>query len=86
MNKYDPLEKYLSSCGLDSVTLTFGEIESIIGDTLPPTAYRRHQWWANSADEYNMHVQQKAWYGAGYRSVIRLKDQQVTFVRIYSHV
>jgi hypothetical protein len=82
MNKYDPLENYLSACGQDSVTLTFGEIESIIGDTLPPTAYQMHQWWANSVDEHNMHVQQKAWYGAGYRSAVHLKEQQVTFVRL----
>ena len=85
MNKYDPLEKYLSVCGQDTVTLTFGEIETIIGDALPLTAHKKRQWWENAADEKNMHIQQKAWYRAGYRTEMNMGDinaERAVFVKL----
>lgn len=49
MSKYDPLCDYLLECKTDKVTLTFSEIEKIIGSSLPPSAYKYREWWANDA-------------------------------------
>ena len=49
MKKYEPLGIFLADipASTDSVTLSFGEIERIIGDELPPSAVRHREWWAN---------------------------------------
>lgn len=41
MRVYDPLMKYLDECGLQTVTLTYPEIEKIIDRELPATAYKK---------------------------------------------
>lgn len=63
MGKYDALRDYLQNLTSDTVELTFGEIERIIGEALPPSAragYR--QPWSNSRS----HVKGKAWLDAGW--------------------
>ena len=49
MNKYQPLGEYLAALGASqaSVTLTFQEIEKIIGAKLPRSAVAHRAWWAN---------------------------------------
>lgn len=47
MGKYDPLRDYLIKCGNDEVTLSFADIESILGRALPPSASNYDAWWAN---------------------------------------
>jgi DNA-binding XRE family transcriptional regulator len=58
--KYYPLHEYLRPLSQDEpITLTFGEIEAIIGDALPPSARVSRAWWANSATP-----QGRAWLDA----------------------
>lgn len=58
--KYYPLHEYLRPLSQDEpITLTFGEIETIIGDALPPSARVSRAWWANSATP-----QGRAWLDA----------------------
>ena len=45
MGKYTPLEEFLKRQSGDSVVLTFGEIEKIIGEDLPPSARIYFKWW-----------------------------------------
>jgi hypothetical protein len=49
--RYAPLGKYLRDLPSSQrdVTLTFEEIETILGATLPPSAVRHRQWWANQS-------------------------------------
>ena len=49
MKKYEPLGNYLAniSASRDSVTLTFRDLEKIIGARLPPSATKHRAWWAN---------------------------------------
>ncbi len=42
--KYDPLVRYLMTQPGDRVTLTFAEIEAVIGAPLPASA-RLRRWW-----------------------------------------
>jgi hypothetical protein len=46
--KYLLLYKYLHERYADTVVLTFGQIESLIGFALPEQARQNQQWWANA--------------------------------------
>lgn len=49
MTKYEPLGKFLVElpASKDRVTLSFSEVERIIGADLPPSAFKHREWWAN---------------------------------------
>jgi hypothetical protein len=64
MGKYDPLREHLSLHGGQSITMSFGEIEKVLGNTLPKSAWDHQAWWANSRFT---HVHAEAWLDAGYR-------------------
>ena len=50
VTKYWPLHEYLRPLAQDEpITLTFDEVEAIIGALLPPSARVSRAWWANSA-------------------------------------
>ena len=78
MEKYRPLERHLSERREESCTLTFSEIEGLIGAPLPASARTHQPWWGNDGT----HVQARSWMRAGWtveRS--RLDEEQVRFVR-----
>lgn len=47
-DKFVGLENYLKQCGLDSLTLTFEQIEGYTGEKLEPSAYTHSAYWSNS--------------------------------------
>jgi hypothetical protein len=65
--KYQSLENYLNSSpsAINEVTLSFEQIETMIGDTLPASALNYREWWANQSDTTNR-PQAKAWTKAGF--------------------
>jgi hypothetical protein len=65
--RYDPLSDYLKALPDTEITLSFGQIESIIGRPLPPSSSNDNwrQWWANAA----RHSQAEAWLRAGWEVV-----------------
>ena len=67
MPKYEPLHDFLalSHPTQQKVTLSFHQIEFIIGDTLPKAASEHRPWWGNQRDHENR-PQAKAWMSAGY--------------------
>ncbi|KAA8755033.1 hypothetical protein [Paenibacillus sp. UASWS1643] len=77
-SKYFPLENYLNQV---SITLTYAELEEILGFTLPPTAYNREQWWVNNSMN---HTQALSWLNAGWKVENVILGKQVTFVRYES--
>ena len=56
MSKYAPLSEYLAASGSQSVTLSFEEIEAVLGFPLPKSASYRAFW------ENSVHVQAKHGY------------------------
>ena len=80
MSKYDPLGEFLAQgCG-DAITLSFPQIEQLVGEPLPASAHDHRAWWANESD--GPHVQAHAWLDAGW--AVRSVDQSarvVTFAR-----
>ena len=76
--KYDPLEEHLRSARASrgTVTLSFAEIETLIGARLPKSAYSYREWWSNQSDVSNR-PQAKSWINAGYEveSVQQQRDR-----------
>lgn len=68
MGKYDPLCRYLRRRRGAEVSLTFDDVERIIGALLPRAAGAA-SWWTNAPPEGHAFVQCHAWLGAGYHAI-----------------
>ncbi len=80
MGKYAPLTRFLREREEHSVTLSFAELEDILGFSLPESAYRYQSWWANSASGQS---QIRGWKDAGWETRgVDLSGRKVTFVRV----
>ena len=81
--KYGPLYDHirrLDARGVREWHATFGEIEKIIGDTLPPSARQRSVWWAN--DRSGGHHYAAAWLEMGWTThSVNLAQETVSFER-----
>jgi hypothetical protein len=62
--KYSPLSRYLARRArfTDLVTLSFHQIESIIGDSLPVVAFQSAGWWENKPTS----AHRQAWLDVGW--------------------
>src|SRR5687767_212715 len=79
MPKYKPLERHLRVAGRSRLSLTFAQIERILGARLPGSARRYPAWWSNENE--GSHVQAQAWRGPGYRTEdVDVVGETVTFV------
>jgi CBS domain-containing protein len=79
--KYAPLAHFLTQQPLssDRVALSFGEIERILGASLPASAHQHRSWWANNAAT---HVQAQQWLRVNWRVVsVNMTKEQVIFSR-----
>lgn len=74
MSRYDALGAFLQQSGVESITLSFSELEHILQNPLPPSALKHREWWANGG-----HSQAKSWLAAGYR--VNQVNQADRFVR-----
>ena len=74
--KYYPLYKYLQERSDDKpFTLTFAEIEEMIGDFLPRSARSTRAWWANTPT-----TQSEAWLSVGWKvDYVNFVTKEVTF-------
>lgn len=76
-SKYQALQDYLNRSERSPITLTFAEIESLIGSTLPDSARTHRAWWSNRSKGA---LQASAWMQAGYTvKALDLASEQVTF-------
>ncbi len=82
LSKYDPLTRYLAGLAEDEATLTFAEIEAIVGAPLPPSAWQV-SYWTRATRAWG--PQHRPWTRAGWR-VVRVHRQfdrpAVTFQRL----
>ena len=80
MNKYDPLRTFLEHVapGTLELTLSFRQVEDIIGSALPPSARKYRQWWANPSSPHD-HPYAQAWLAAGWK--VDTVDQRSEWVR-----
>jgi len=75
-SKYYPLYEYLNLSGEDEITLTYAEIETLLGQELPRSARTHRGWWGNRKAA----SQASAWMDAGYSMEnLDLDGERVTF-------
>lgn len=80
MSSYAPLTEYLRDRAGTSWEASFGEIERILGRSLPKSAYQYQAWWANQSGPG--HSQTKGWKAAGWRTArLDLERRRVAFER-----
>lgn len=78
-SKYQPLLDVLRQSDRAYVTLTFAEIEALLGEALPPSARSKRGWWSNRSKGA---LQATAWMTAGYLvEAIDIDGEQVTFTK-----
>jgi len=77
MSKYAPLTGYLSSSGMDYILMTFAEVEEVIGDKLPRSAFEYRPWWSNNPSN---HVNAYSWLRAGYKTAdVDMVERKLAF-------
>jgi hypothetical protein len=78
MSKYAPLNEHLLGCCQERVSMTFLELEQVLGFALPESAHTYGAWWANGG-----HCEAHAWLGAGYKvERVDIPATTVTFSKI----
>ncbi|HEU4321907.1 MAG TPA: DUF4268 domain-containing protein [Roseiflexaceae bacterium] len=84
--KYVPLEGWLREQAEEQthIRVSFGLIEEVIGEPLPPSARAHSSWWANERARYS---QAGAWLDAGWRvESVDLDQGRVVFRRANSQL
>jgi hypothetical protein len=77
MSRYDALGDCLRASGRADVSLSFLEIEGVIGARLPASAHKNRSWWGNTVRS----PQGAAWMRAGWMlASVALPDGPATFV------
>ena len=77
-SKYYPLFEHLHGYNQAVVTLTFIEIEALMGCSIPESARRKKNWWSNR--DSPSALQAGAWISAGYQvESVDLIQQTVVF-------
>ena len=74
--KYPPLNRYLEALSLDqqSVTLTFAELEQLLGWSLPPSALLAFYWTSTPIARIN-------WELSGFTAKLDRLERRVSFTR-----
>ncbi len=81
--KYMPLENYLRDLPVSQkeVTLGFGQIERILNNKLPSSAYEDQRWWEHETE--GNHINTRAWANAGWKiESLDVSKKWVKFVRV----
>jgi hypothetical protein len=70
-SKYIKLKEYLKNY---SISLSYKEIEKIIGEKLPKSAFVHRAWWSNTGHEHA-----KIWTDAGWKVEDVKLGKNITF-------
>jgi hypothetical protein len=80
--KYLLLYKYLEERYAQTVVLTFGEIEDLLGFSLPDRARLSEEWWTGAADAASDAHYSDAWTLARRTATPNLRAHTVAFERL----
>ena len=76
--KYRGLAEYLLSSNETRVTLSYTQIEDILGFALPDTARKfKQSYWANT----ETHSYASSWMAVGYKARVDTESDIVTFIK-----
>jgi hypothetical protein len=79
--KYMLLQKYLEQRYADVTVLTFGQIEDVLGFTLPQLARTYHAWWTQGETNVAGPRHSDAWILAGRTATPNFQAGTVVFER-----
>jgi hypothetical protein len=80
MGKYEPLSEFLQHTEADTWHASFSDLEGLLGFSLPPSAYKYPEWWANEKD--GGRGQKLSWSAVGWRTAnVDIAARKVTFER-----
>lgn len=75
---YLKLSQHLASNSDEIWTASFDDVERVVGQPLPASAYKHAAWWANQGRGQSL-----GWESAGYRTArLDLQRQQVSFIYV----
>jgi len=80
LTEYDALRDYLKKQKADEFTLTFEQIEEIIGDALPRAAHRA-SWWETERSPQEKRPQREACLEGGFIATRLANVEGVMFTR-----
>ena len=73
---YQPLRTHLLQAKGERVSLSFNDVERVLGRPLPASAHNHRAWWANHASTHHA----RSWLEAGWKvSEVNLTSERVTF-------
>ena len=76
--KYRGLAEYLLSTNETRITLSYSQIEEILGFALPDTARKfKQSYWANT----ETHSYASSWMAVGYKTRVDIDSDTVTFIK-----
>lgn len=78
---YKPLAEYLQKQTGPQVTLTFQQIEQILGRKLPASARDHTAFWSNSYGS-TTHTWATLWMQVGWKAKPKLRAQQILFINV----
>jgi hypothetical protein len=79
--EYQSLYTHLQNRYADTVVLTFGQIEDLLGFPLPDRARTDREWWTNGATGTPRNRHSDGWLLAGRSATPNLLAQNVVFER-----
>lgn len=83
LSKFENLSAFFAEMKRDSITLTFSEIEKILGFRLSPSAREVKQYWSNS----DSHSIAQCWLRYGYKTyAVDLAKETVSFRKLRNAV
>jgi len=80
MSKYAPLRDWLFNAANHRVTMTFQQIDDLVGG-LPMSARKYQEWWSNENVDTTTHSHCKSWQSAGYKAKVDISLEKVSFRR-----
>ena len=81
--KYTPLENYLRDLpeGQREIIISFKQIEKILNDKLPSSAYEDQRWWKHERE--GNHVNARSWSNAGWKvESLDVNQKWVKLIRV----
>ncbi|MFN3819576.1 hypothetical protein [Blastomonas sp.] len=80
MGKYEPLTEFLRRSEADIWNASFSDIERLLGFSLPASAYKYPEWWAN--EKNGGRGQKLSWSAVGWRTAkVDVEARTVRFER-----
>jgi len=79
MKKYDSLTKFLLGQLPGPVTMTFTQLNTLLGFCVPAPARKYQSWWANEPTQNTRNRQCRSWLDANRKASADLKHGVVTF-------